>query len=132
VLSRREAIAAVGQGVTSVLDLTAEFTAPAPLRELTYRNIQLLDLTAPAPAQLREMVAFIEEESRKGIVYIHCKIGYSRTAAAAGAYLLRSGKVDTVPEAVGLLRKIRPTMIVRPEIVAVLADFSSPQQRSTS
>lgn len=132
VLSRREANAAIRMGVTAVLDLTAEFSAAAPLRNLTYRNIPVLDLTAPSPAQLEEMVRFIDEEARTGIVYIHCKIGYSRTAAAAGAYLLWSGKAGSVPEAVEHLREVRPTIIVRPEIVAALTDFSSPQQRAAS
>ena len=132
VLNRREAAGAVRQGVTAVLDLTAEFSAPAPFRGLIYRNIPILDLTAPRRDQLTEMVTFIEEESRNGIVYVHCKIGYSRTAAAAAAYLLHTGTVGNVPEAIDLLRKVRPTIIVRPEIVAVLADFSSPQQRAPS
>ena len=132
VLSQREATSAVRLGVTAVLDLTAEFSVPAPFRQLTYRNIPLLDLTAPSRDQLLEMVAFLGEQTEKGIVYIHCKIGYSRTAAAAGAYLLHTGRAGTVAEAIELLRKVRPTMIVRPEIVAALTDFSSPQQRPAS
>ena len=132
VLNRREAKAAARLGVRAVLDLTAEFSAPERFRDLTYRNIPILDLTAPSLAQLQEMVAFIEEESRTGVVYIHCKIGYSRTAAAAAAYLIHIGAVSSVLEAVALLRKVRPTMVVRPEIVAALTDFSSPQQRPAS
>jgi hypothetical protein len=132
VLNRREATAVARLGVTAVLDLTAEFSVVGPLRALNYRNIPILDLTAPRREQLREMVAFIAEESKKGIVYIHCKIGYSRTAAAAAAYLLQSGAVSSVPEAIALLQKMRPTIIVRPEIVAALTDFSSPQQRTAT
>ena len=130
VLNRGEAKAAIALGVTAVLDLTAEFSAPTPLREATYRNIPILDLTAPSLEQLQEMVTFIDQESRAGIVYIHCKIGYSRTAAAAGAYLLWSRTADSVPEAVEHLRKVRPTIIVRPEVVTALTDFSSPRQRT--
>jgi len=130
--SRREAVEVVRGGVAAVLDLTGEFSVPAPFRNLAYRNIPILDLTAPRRDQLQEMVAFIEEESRKGIVYIHCKIGYSRTAAAAAAYLLDNRRAGSVAEAIGLLRKVRPTIIVRPEIVAALTDFSSPQERAAS
>ena len=125
VLNRREANAAIRLGVTSVLDLTAEFSAPAPLRHLTYRNIPILDLTAPTLAQLKEMAAFIDEEARKGVVYIHCKIGYSRTAAAAAAYLLHIGTVSSVPDAIDLLRKVRPSMIIRSEIITALGEFAS-------
>jgi len=124
VLSGKEAAAAVGQGVSAVLDLTAEFSEPSRFRALTYLNIPILDLTAPTVDQLEDMAAFIGEESRKGVVYLHCKIGYSRTAAAAAAYLLRAGTIRTIPEAIEFLRRARPTIVVRSEIVAALNDFA--------
>lgn len=120
VLSRGEAAAAVREGVTAVLDLTAEFSEAAPFRVVTYRNVPVLDLTAPTFAQLEEMAAFIEKESETGIVYVHCKIGYSRTAAAAMAYLLCTRTVRTVSKAIDLLQRARPMIVIRPEIVAVL------------
>lgn len=138
VLNPREAAAVECLGVTAVLDLTAEFSEAKPFRTLTYRNIPILDLTAPSIEQLREMAAFIDEESRKGVVYIHCKIGYSRTASAAAAFLLQTGRADTVAEAIALLRRVRPAIIVRPEVISALSEvarlaterrplFSSPQ-----
>jgi protein-tyrosine phosphatase len=125
VLSRGEATAAVGEGVTAVLDLTAEFSESAPFRAINYRNVPVLDLTAPTLEQLDDMAAFIEEESSKGIVYIHCKIGYSRTAAAAIAYLLRTEKVRTVSEGIHFLRQVRPTIVVRPEVMTALDEFAA-------
>lgn len=122
-LTHGEAAAAVRLGVTAVLDLTAEFSAPRPFRQLRYRNIQILDLTAPQLDQLQEMAEFIDQEAKRGIVFIHCKIGYSRTGAAAGAYLLYSGKATSVVEVLELLRQVRPTMIVRPEVVLALNAF---------
>ena len=79
VLSDAEAAEAC-DGVTAVLDLTAEFAeaAPVPGRP-TICNMPILDLTAPTPDQLREAVAFITEHSQHGTVYVHCKIGYSRS-----------------------------------------------------
>jgi protein-tyrosine phosphatase len=124
-LNHDEAAAAVRLGVTAVLDLTAEFSEAAPFRALRYRSIPILDLTAPSIDQLREMASFIDEESKQGIAYIHCKIGYSRTAAAAGAYLLKTGKASGVEEAIEFLRQVRPTIIVRPEVVAALSKFAN-------
>jgi len=124
-LNRGEAASAVRLGVTAVLDLTAEFSEPAPFRALRYRNIPILDLTAPGIEQLREMASFIDEESKQGIVFIHCKIGYSRTAAAAAAYLLQIGTVNGVEEAIELLRRVRPSIVVRPEIVTALSEFAN-------
>jgi len=110
--------------VTAVLDLTAEFSEAKAFRGTCYRNIPILDLTAPSQEQLREMAAFIGEQSEKGIVYVHCKIGYSRSAAAVGAYLLESGKCGAAEEAVALLRRVRPSIVVRPEALGALRGFA--------
>jgi protein-tyrosine phosphatase len=123
-LNRREAATAIQQGVTAVLDLTAEFSEVKPFRAVVYRNIPILDLTAPSLEQLQEMTMFIDQESRQGIVYVHCKIGYSRTAGAAAAYLLQTGKAASVGEAVERLRQVRPSIVVRPEIVSALSKFA--------
>jgi protein-tyrosine phosphatase len=110
--------------VRAVLDLTGEFSELAPFRSVTYRNIPVLDLTAPTVGQLEEMAAFIETESQNGIVFVHCKIGYSRTAAAAAAYLLRTGQVRSVAEAIERLRQVRPTIVIRPEVLIALEKFT--------
>lgn len=125
VLSSREAISCVREGVTAVLDLTAEFSESSAFRALTYKNIPILDLTAPATAQLDEMISFIERESAAGIVYVHCKIGYSRTAAVAAAYLLRSGAAASMSEAIDHIRRARPCVVIRPEVLAALRQFAA-------
>jgi len=102
------------------LDLTAEFSEPANLRRLNYLNLLILDLTAPSRGQLDAALEFLERESREGIVYIHCKIGYSRTAAVAGCHLLRSGLAATADEAIERLRAARPTIVIRPEAEATI------------
>jgi protein-tyrosine phosphatase len=124
VLSGKEAAVAVRKGVTAVLDLTAEFSEAEPFRSLIYKNIPLLDLTAPTLAQLEESAAFVDEQSKSGVVYMHCKIGYSRTAGVAAAYLLRAGAVRTVAEAIEFVRRARPTIVIRPEIAAVLNEYA--------
>jgi protein-tyrosine phosphatase len=125
VLDRDEAIALLERGVTAVLDLTAEFSEAAPLRSVTYRSIPILDLTAPNVDQLTEMASFIERESATGIVYVHCKIGYSRTAAAVAAYLLRSRLARSTSEALDLVRLARPPVVVRPEVLTALQQFEA-------
>ncbi|MEO7317743.1 MAG: phosphatase PAP2/dual specificity phosphatase family protein [Chthoniobacteraceae bacterium] len=109
----REAIAA---GVTAVLDLTVEFSGAEPFLKTRYCNLQVLDLTAPNGSQLAEAVRFIEQESARGIVFIHCKAGYSRTAGAVGAWLLETGWARSVEEVVAQLEAIRPGIVIRPEI----------------
>jgi membrane-associated phospholipid phosphatase/predicted protein tyrosine phosphatase len=125
-LTGREAEAARRAGVTAVLDLTAEFSEPKAFANLPYLNLQVLDLTAPTQAQLRDAVAFIDQHAVGGIVYVHCKVGYSRSAAAVGAWLLASGLAANVPQTSNLLREARPSIVIRPETIAVLEDFHPP------
>jgi protein-tyrosine phosphatase/membrane-associated phospholipid phosphatase len=124
-LSEAEAAEAVKQGVTAVLDLTAEFSEAAPFRDTTYLNLPILDLTAPTQDQLREAVAFIAQEALHGTVYVHCKIGYSRSAAVLGAYLLTTGQAATIEEAVEILRDARPSIVMRPEVMEALRTFAN-------
>ena len=55
---------------------------------------------------------------------MHCKIGYSRSAAVVGAYLLDVGLTDSVPDAVARLRQARPAIVIRPEAQAALEAFA--------
>lgn len=119
-----EAAKAIEEGVTAVLDLTAEFSEARPFLNVRYLNVPILDLTAPSQEQLRQMAAFIGRESENGIVYVHCKIGYSRSAAAIAAYLLTSGQAANVDEALHMLRGVRPSIVVRPEVLRALGEFA--------
>jgi membrane-associated phospholipid phosphatase/predicted protein tyrosine phosphatase len=110
-------------GVTAVLDLTVEFAEARPLREANYLHVPVLDLTAPTAAQLDAAVAFISEHAQRGIVYVHCKAGYSRSAAVVGAWLLASGTAGTVDAALAHLGRVRPTIIVRPEAESALRRY---------
>jgi hypothetical protein len=122
-LGCRSAKKALCAGVVSVLDLSAEFSEVKPFRKINYRNIPVLDLTAPTQAQLVEMSEFIGSHSRNGVVYVHCKIGYSRSSAAIAAYLTMSGKVKTSEEAFAMIRRVRPSVVIRPEVLSALSEF---------
>ena len=119
----REAAEAVRQGVTAVLDLTAEFSEAEPFLRVAYRNVPILDLTAPTLPQLREAAGFIREHAADGVVYVHCKIGYSRSAAAVGAYLMTTDRAASAGDVEVMLRAVRPSIVVRPEAAAALRVF---------
>ncbi len=107
---------AVAAGVSAVLDLTVEFSESEPFLKTRYFNLPVLDLTAPNPEQLAEAVRFIEWESARGIVFVHCKAGYSRTAGAVGAWLLKTGRASSVDEVVARLEAVRPGIVIRREV----------------
>jgi hypothetical protein len=120
-LSGGEASQLKQEGVTAVLDLTSEFEEPGELRDLDYLNIPLLDLTPPSSAELDQGMAFIARHIAEGKVYIHCKIGYSRTAAFAGTYLIRNGHAPDAATAMAMLKSVRPSMFIRPETASTIA-----------
>jgi len=131
-LSDREAAEAVRRGVTAVLDLTAEFSEASPFLAIPYLNVPILDLTAPTPEQLHRCVDFLAKNAPQGTVYVHCKIGYSRSAAVVGAYLLESGAASSADEAIARLRAVRPTLVVRPEAAEAIRRFEMVTGRRTS
>lgn len=112
------------EGVTAVMDLTAEFSEPKALREMNYLNLPLLDLTAPSEAELDQAIQFIDTQIGDGKVYVHCKIGYSRTAAVAGSYLLHAGHARDANDAISKLQQARPSIIIRPEARATIQRYA--------
>lgn len=133
-LNEQAAQTAIRQGVTHVLDLTAEFSEALAFRQLNYHNIQVLDLTAPTSDQLSNAVALIDQSQQSGVIYVHCKIGYSRSAAVICAWLISSGKAASVEESIQQLRAIRPAVVIRPEILRALQSWCSqrPSQSATT
>jgi protein-tyrosine phosphatase/membrane-associated phospholipid phosphatase len=120
-----DARAAVAAGVTAVLDLTVEFSEAKVLRQLRYHPLPVLDLTAPTLEQLAAAADFIDREAACGIVSVHCKAGYSRSAGAIGAWLLKSGRAQSVEQVVTQLETVRPGIVIRPEIREALRRFQS-------
>jgi protein-tyrosine phosphatase len=119
-LSNREAADAARQSVSAVLDLTTEFTEAGPFLSLTYLNVPILDLTGPTQEQLKRCVAFISDHAEDGVVYVHCKIGYSRSAAVVAAYLISSGIASSADEAIAQLKRARSSIVIRPEAIETI------------
>ena len=124
-LNNAEARGAIAAGVRAVVDLTCESSEAAPFRSVCYRQIATLDLTAPTPAQITDALDFIHEQSSHGVVYIHCKAGYSRTAVIAAAYLLATGECQSASDAIDYLRAVRPAIIIRPEAAEAIHRFAA-------
>ncbi len=124
VLSEKEALFAVASGVTAVVDLTVNFSERKAFRGVNYLGLPVLDLTGPTKEQVAEAVRFIGVESKKGIVYVHCKVGYSRSGAIVGVYLLESGLAGNADEGMEMLRGARGGIVIRPEAEEVIRGYA--------
>jgi predicted protein tyrosine phosphatase len=111
--------------VTAVLDMCVEHSEAAEFCALEYRNLPVLDMNCPSPAQLREAAEFIGQQSRIGCVYVHCGIGKSRSAAAVAAHLLLSGKADSAESAIAIVKRQRPASKFTPRLCEALRDLEA-------
>jgi protein-tyrosine phosphatase len=94
----------LGSGVrwSSVLDLAAEFPRVAP-KEMAYRSLPMLDGVAASERQLRDAVAWLDEQVTRGNVLVHCALGHGRTGSVVVAWLLLHGHVPDVRLAIAHL-----------------------------
>lgn len=122
--SDAEARMLCGKGAVAVVDMAPEFASAKPFRTLACHHAPVLDLTPPSVAQLREAVEFIEAHRSRGIVYVHCALGYSRSAAVIVAWLLKSGAAKNVDEGVEQLRRMHPKLVLNAASLAVLQAYS--------
>ena len=97
-------------GIRAVVDLTAEL--PFEARGRAYHNVPVLDLTLPTEAQLAASVRAIESAILHGPTLVCCALGYARSALSCGAWLLATGRADSVEEALGRLRQARPCVVL--------------------
>lgn len=96
-------------GFQSLVDLTAELSISTD--GIPYRNVPVLDLTAPAAAQLEEAVAAIEEMHRHRPTLVCCALGYSRSAAAVTAWLVATGRAESMDDAVAAIERRRRVVL---------------------
>lgn len=97
-------------GFVSLLDLTVEL--PAPPGNWHYSNQPWLDLIVPGPSQLAEAARQIENMRGRGPLLVCCALGYSRSACAIGAWLLMTGRAQTVDEAVSQIGAQHPQVVL--------------------
>lgn len=97
-------------GFSALLDLTPEL--PAPTSAARYENHPCLDLV---PADLDTLISAARQIDRlrqHGPVLVACALGYSRSAAAVATWLLLSGKVSSMAEAIANVRQNRPDIVL--------------------
>jgi protein-tyrosine phosphatase len=99
----------IQKGIRSVVDLTSEFgEAGFILKNFNYLSVPLLDARPPTQDQLRNTVAWIDEQLKNGGVFVHCALGHGRSATIIGAYLLNAKITSKVQYAVDFIKSKRP------------------------
>lgn len=96
----------------AIVDLCAEL--PINPQGRAYQSIPVLDLIAPTPDECLRAAQAIERLRSNGPVLVCCALGYSRSATAVAAWLLHSGRVTTVDEALAIIRTARARVVLHP------------------
>jgi protein-tyrosine phosphatase len=74
----------------------------------------MLDLLVPEIAQIEAGVAAVARARRAGSTLVFCALGYSRSATIVIAYLVASGTVATLEQAIAVARNARPELVLSP------------------
>jgi protein-tyrosine phosphatase len=108
-------------GVRSMVDLTAEL--PCDARGASYRLVPQLDLVTPSQQQLERAAEAIEASMSRTPVLVCCALGFSRSALAVAAWLLRTGRAGSAAEAIAQIRSARPAVVLHADHVQQMAEF---------
>jgi hypothetical protein len=103
----------------AVVDLTGEMHATPAAGATRYIALPMLDLVTPDPVTLAQAVHAIESAPKP--VLVCCALGYSRSACAVAAWLLRSGRAHSAAEAVAMIERARPQVVLGPHHHAAIA-----------
>jgi protein-tyrosine phosphatase len=99
------------QGFDAIVDVTAEFDAPNA--NIDRYSVPMLDLVLPPLSVLDQAVDAISlaKESADRVL-VCCALGYSRSALALAAWLLRSGRCSDVASALECIQSSRPQIVI--------------------
>ena len=110
------------QRVAAIVDVSAEL--PCPAHGVRYANAPMLDLVAPDSEQIERASIAIEEARRSGTVLVCCALGYSRSAVAVIAWLVRTSAAESLDDAIAQVRRARPAVALGPGHLAALREWN--------
>ncbi|SEL33072.1 Diacylglycerol kinase family enzyme [Colwellia chukchiensis] len=115
------------EGITAILDVTAEFDGldwSAESQQLNYLNLPVLDHKSPAAKQLTQAIHWIENQLlNSNAVVVHCALGRGRSVLVMAAYLLSKDKSLTVAQALEKIQGIRATAGLNKTQLSALSGF---------
>ncbi|MGS2719045.1 diacylglycerol kinase family protein [Paraglaciecola aestuariivivens] len=99
-------------GVRAILDVTAEFDGldwSAYEENLHYLNVPVLDHQSPTEKQIRLAINWLDNQTKKHAVVIHCALGRGRSVFVMAAYLLKKHPQWNVAKALETIHGVRRT-----------------------
>ncbi|WP_264759294.1 phosphatase PAP2/dual specificity phosphatase family protein [Pseudomonas californiensis] len=109
------------QPFAAVVDMCAEL--PLNVGKRGYQQVAALDLVPLTAEQCKQAADAIERLRTKGPLLVCCALGYSRSAMAVAAWLLYSGRADSVDNAIATIREAKPQVVLRSGHVDILQAF---------
>ncbi|MDV6317028.1 diacylglycerol kinase family protein [Idiomarina sp. HP20-50] len=100
------------QGITAILDVTAEFDALDWASEdanVVYLNLPVLDHKAPSEHQIHEALQWIQNQHEQGRkVLVHCALGRGRSVFMVAAYMLTRTSQSELDQVMAAIQGERP------------------------
>jgi protein-tyrosine phosphatase/membrane-associated phospholipid phosphatase len=112
--------AAECRNMAAVVDTTCEFSRVGFAGE--WVGVPMLDLVAPSAMALRLAADRIERLRVQGPVLVCCALGYGRSAATLGVWLVRTGRQPDLQAAIDHLRTKRPRLAIKSEQRQAMAE----------
>ncbi|HAT1511802.1 phosphatase PAP2/dual specificity phosphatase family protein [Morganella morganii] len=109
----------------AVLDMTGEFPRSRYTAGLAYHCQPQLDLFPLTEMQIESAVNSLGRLAQSGQVYVHCKLGYTRSTTIVVAWLIRAGLADNVEQALAAVRQARPQIVLREQTIAALTRWAA-------
>lgn len=96
----------------SVFDMTCEWPRNSYSRGLTYCSQPQIDLLPLSAADIERAMSTMDALAQNGVVYVHCKLGYSRSATVAVAWLVHRRSAVSIEDAIEQVMRARPQVIL--------------------
>jgi protein-tyrosine phosphatase len=106
--------------MAAVVDTTCEFSRVRFAGE--WVSVAMLDLVAPSATSLRYAADRIESLRVLGPLLVCCALGYGRSAATLGVWLVRTGRLPDLQTAIDHLRTKRPGLAIKSEQRRAMAE----------
>ena len=108
----------------AVLDMTGEFPRSRYTGSLAYHCQPQLDLFPLTEEEIESAVCHLTRLAKSGQVYVHCKLGYTRSSTVVVAWLMRQGMAESLQQALTLVRQARPQIVLREPTLAALTRWA--------